>query len=55
MLVGMSKSTQNKLVGIAQGAFKTLFSLVLPFGIASIVLVRLVVKFSALRGFVRVW
>lgn len=34
MLVGINKSTQNKLEGATQGAFKSLFSLIPPFSIA---------------------
>lgn len=34
MLEGLSKSTQNKLKGTAEGAFKSLFSLIPPFSLA---------------------
>jgi len=33
MLVGLNKSTQNSLVGLTEGAFKSLFSLIPPFSI----------------------
>ena len=33
MLVGLNKNVQNRLVGSAEGAFKSLFSLILPFNV----------------------